>query len=80
MTELQKIIASIPEWLIDCPVGAEWWTFKGEIYFAVINVSRSLKAGRPMVDLSYCATESMNRIVLKTVQYSKKHFKKADLK
>lgn len=79
MTEFERVCASIPEWLIDCPVAAEWWTFKGETYFAMVNVDRSLKAGRPMIDLSYCATKAMNGIVLKTVQYSKKHFKKSKL-
>lgn len=68
-----------PEWLLNCPVSANWLEYKGETYFGMINVERSLKARRPMIDLFYCATEGLNYNVLKTVQYSKKHFKKSKL-
>jgi hypothetical protein len=69
----------IPQFIWNCPVFYDWTEYKGETYFAILNYERSITARRPMIDLCYCATKAMNGIVEKTVQYSKKHFKKSKL-
>jgi hypothetical protein len=79
VNEEDLIGAGIPQFIIDCPVVCQWLEFKGETYFGILNYERSIKAHRPMIDLSYCATQAMNAIVIKTVQYSEKHFKKSKL-
>lgn len=60
--------------LLRLPFSMDWVKYKGEDYFASINFQATEKAGKPMIDLSYCATKSMNNIVLKTVQYDKNKF------
>lgn len=69
----------IPEWIWNCPIVFDWTEFKGETYFGMLNYERSVKARRPMIDLAYCATAGMNGSVIKTVQYSKKNFKRSRL-
>ncbi len=54
-----------------------WCEYKGEVFFAMINREATIKAKRPMIDLSYCATKAMNQIIIKTVAYDKNKFKKA---
>lgn len=80
ITEMNKTIDSLPEYVKNCPVVFEWHRYKGVEYFCMLNVDRSLKSKRAMIDLAYCATKGMNGIIEKTVQYSKKHFKKSKLK
>lgn len=72
-------LSTIPQFIIDCPVVCEWLEYKGETYFGILDYERSLKAKKPMIALSYCATRAMNGCVLKTVQYDKKHFKTSRL-
>jgi hypothetical protein len=80
MSELfEKALADVPQWIMDCPVFCDWLQFKGETYFGILNYEASLKARKPMVDLSYCATRAMNGIVLLTVQYDKKKFTRSPL-
>lgn len=77
--EFDNALTDVPNWIMDCPVYANWTEYKGETYFGILNFDRSLKARRPMIDLSLCATRAMNGVVIKTVQYSEKHFKKSRL-
>jgi hypothetical protein len=79
MNEFDKILAGVPKYILECPISAQWLEFKGETYFGMLNYEASLKARRCMIDLSYCATRAFNGIVIKTVQYSGKHFKKSKL-
>ena len=64
----------LPAWLF-----MNWVEYKGETYFAMIDVNKSLACHRPIVDLSYCATSGINGIVLRSVNYKKEHFKKSNL-
>lgn len=51
-------------------------TYKGKVYFAMLNFDESDKQGKAMIDLCYCATKGLiNGIVEKTVPYIEKHFK-----
>lgn len=52
----------------------EWCKYKGETYVAQFNLEASMKAGKPMLDLSYCMTQALNQNVLLTVQYDAKKF------
>lgn len=81
MTEQQltEELNDVPKFILDCPVVFGWTQFKGEEYFGMINYERSIKANRPMIDLAYCATKGMAGCVLKTVQYSTKHFSKSKI-
>lgn len=72
-------VEDIPQWILNCPVAANWLEYKGETYFGMLNYERSISARRPMIDLSYCATRAFNGIVLQTVAYDKKKFKKSRL-
>lgn len=67
----------IPAFIVRCPVAFEWWHYNGEMIFAGINYERSLKAKKPMIDIYYCATEALNDNVIKTVQFDKNKFRKA---
>lgn len=67
------------EKLMKLPVVSDWIEYKGEIYYMIINYEETERVGRPMVDLSYCATKALNNIVLKTVQWDKSKFKPSHL-
>jgi hypothetical protein len=79
MTEFDKVLATIPKYILNCPVFFDWTNYKGEDVFGVLNYERSVKAKRPMIDICYCATKAMNNNVMKTVQYDKRHFKRSKL-
>jgi len=79
MNEIDKPLADVPPWILNCPVIADWCEYKGETYFGMLNYEASLKARKPMIDLSYCATRAFNGIVLLTVQYDKKKFSASPL-
>lgn len=51
-----------------------WCKYKGETCVAQFNLEASMKAGKPMLDLSYCMTQALNQNVLRTVQYDAKKF------
>lgn len=61
------------------PIIFDWVEFKGETMFAGFNYDASLKAGRPMFDMFYCATRALNGVVLFTTQYDKNKFKPSKL-
>lgn len=64
----------IDEMLLRLPVVYGWYDYKGETYFVEANREATIKAGKPMMDLCYCATKCMNGIVEKTVQFDKNKF------
>jgi hypothetical protein len=51
MNLFDKALEKIPKYIWRCPILWEWVEFKGETMFAGLNYKRSLKAGRPMIDL-----------------------------
>jgi hypothetical protein len=55
----------------------EWCKYKGITYVAQFNLEASMKAGKPMLDLSYCMTQALNQNILLTVQYDKSKFAEA---
>gem|GEM_PF-3122701 len=57
------------------PFSFDWVEYKGQAFFAGLNIERSIESKKPMIDLFYCATKALNDIVLKTVQYDKNKFK-----
>lgn len=66
----------IDKMFLKLPVVYDWYDYKGETFFVMINREATEKAGKPMMDLCYCATRAMNGLVLKTVQFDKKNFSK----
>lgn len=65
--------------LLRLPIACEWCEYKGETYVAQINYEATVKAKKPMMDLSYCMTKAHNQIILKTVQWDKNKFKPSRL-
>ena len=61
------------------PIVFDWVEFKGETVFAGFNYERSEKAGKPMMDIFYCATRALNHVVLFTTQWDKSKFKPCKL-
>lgn len=57
----------------------DWVEFNGETMFAGFNYDASLKAGKPMFDIYYCATRALNDVVLFTTQFDKNKFKPSKL-
>jgi hypothetical protein len=56
------------------PFCCEWIEYDGETYVAQFNYEASKKAGRTMIDLSYCMTKALNQIIMRTVRWSPKRF------
>lgn len=74
MTEAQ-LSEGIPQWILDCPVSAHWVWYRGQMKFAMLNYEESIKKGRPMIDICYCATAGMiNGRVERTVRYKECNF------
>jgi hypothetical protein len=65
--------------LMKLPIAFDWAEYKGETVFICVNYDATLKAKKPMVDIFYCATRALNHMVLKTVQWDKKKFKRSKL-
>ena len=57
----------------------KWIRYKGEGCVGNVNIERSLKAKRPMIDIHYCMTKALNNIVEQTVRFNPKHFSKSRL-
>jgi hypothetical protein len=77
MTEEQlaeAIPADILRMTEKLPIVFDWCEYKGEIVVAQFNYERSVKARKPMFDLSYCMTRALNQVILKTVQWDKNKF------
>lgn len=65
--------------LMRLPVCMDWVNYKGEDVVIQWNFEATEKAKKPMVDVSYCMTKALNQVILKTVQWDKKHFKPSRL-
>jgi hypothetical protein len=82
MTE-DFLSAEIPERMrkmaYKLPIVFDWVDFKGETVFAGFNYEASEKAGKPMMDIFYCATRALNHVVLFTAQWDKSKFKRSKL-
>jgi hypothetical protein len=74
----EQLVAEIPprmnRMLLKLPIVFDWVEFKGETVFAGINYAASDKAGKPMMDIFYCATRALNHVVLFTTQWDKSKF------
>ena len=65
--------------LMRLPIAVDWVNYKGIDLVAQINYEATVKAGRPMVDLSYCMTKALNQFIDQTVQWDKSKFKPSRL-
>ncbi len=61
------------------PIVLDWVKYKGETCVAQINYEATEKAGKPMMDISYCMTRAINNTILETVQWDKSKFKPSHL-
>jgi hypothetical protein len=61
------------------PFVIDWCEYKGETCVAQINWDATAKAGKPMMDLSYCMTKALNQNIDKTVQWDRTKFKPSNL-
>lgn len=65
--------------LLRLPIACDWVIYEGEDCVAQINYEATVKAGKPMVDISYCMTRALNQVILKTVQWDRRKFKPSKL-
>lgn len=70
---------TIPKFLEGLPFYFDWVEYKGETVFGSINFEKSKKCNRVIVDICYCATQAMNGIVEKSVNYKAEEFKESRL-
>jgi hypothetical protein len=70
---------SIDKIIDNLPIVFDWVNYKGEDVVASINIDRTKKAKRPMMDISYCMTQAFNNVHLKTVRFDKNKFRKSKL-
>lgn len=70
---------NVDKMCMNLPFAVDWVKYKGATYFAQINYQSTQKAGKPMIDLHYCATKALNGIVEKTVQWDKSKFSPSKL-
>lgn len=71
-----QALASVPKYILESPITADWVDYNGKRKFAMLNFEESIKREKLMIDLCYCATAGLiNFRVEKTVPYSKKRFK-----
>lgn len=78
--ELEADIPDFIKRMVDrLPLIFDWVEYKGETVFVGFNYETSEKAGRPMMDIFYCATRALNHMVLFTTQWDKSKFKPSKL-
>lgn len=65
--------------LMRLPFACDWVFFDGEDCVAQYNYEATKKAGKPMVDISYCMTKALNQNIERTVQWDKNKFKPSRL-
>jgi hypothetical protein len=65
--------------LLKLPICMGWVTFKEKTVAMQINYEATVKAGKPMVDISYCMTTLLNGLIDQTVQWDKSKFKRSNL-
>jgi len=56
------------------PIIADWVIHNGVDVVIMPNYEATVKAKRPMVDVSYCMTKALNNSVLFTTQWNKNKF------
>ncbi|WP_460671679.1 hypothetical protein [Larkinella ripae] len=61
------------------PFCVDWVTYKGETCFAGIDFEKSVRCGRPIIEVAHCATRYLNGVIIKTVNYDPKHFSPSHL-
>lgn len=72
---IEELEKDIPQFILDCPISADWVDYRGKRKFAMLNFEESEKRGKAMIDLCYCATAGLiNGRVEKTVPYVKANF------
>lgn len=49
------------EMLLRLPFSLEWVEYKGEVVVAQPNYEATVKAKKPMLDISYCMTRALNQ-------------------
>jgi hypothetical protein len=69
----------INKMLMRLPFSCDWVEYKGETFVAQINIDATIKAKKPMVDMSYCMTKALNQNILFTCQYDKTKFRPSKL-
>lgn len=69
----------INKMLLKLPFALDWVEYKGETVVAQINFEATVKANKPMLDISYCMTRALNQVILFTCQYDKNKFKPSAL-
>ena len=75
-TPFDLALENVPDFIMDCPIVAHWVVYNGKTKYAMLNYDESIKIGKAMIDLCYCATAGLiNGRVEKTVPFSKKRFK-----
>lgn len=67
------------EMLMRLPVCFDWVNYKGKNVAMQWNLEATIKAKKPMVDISYCMTQALNQIIDETVQWDKSKFKPSHL-
>lgn len=70
---------TINKMLMRLPFVCDWVEYKGETVVGQINFEATIKARKPMIDVSYCMTEALNQNILFTCQYDKNKFKPSRL-
>ncbi len=77
-TEFDRVLAKIPKNLFDVPM-MDWMVYEGDHYVVSLNLEKSLKCHRPIVDIHHCMTKALNNCVLKSVNYKPELFKESPL-
>jgi len=70
---------NVDKMLKKLPFTFDWVNYKGEDVVAQINIEASIKAKKPMFDISYCMTKALNQVIMFTAQYDKNKFKPSSL-
>ena len=61
------------------PFCVDWVEYKGEVVFAAVDYEKSVACGRPIIEVSYCATQWLNRNIMGCHNYSPETFKKCKI-
>ena len=80
-TDFEKLDETDPvvKMMLRLPFACDWVEYKGETVVAQINYDATKKAGKPMLDISYCMTRALNQNIMFTCQFDKKKFKPSRL-
>ncbi len=65
----------IPDFLKDERIPfMKWVKYKGELCVADIDIEKSMKCHRPIINIHYCMTEALNGIIEQTVNFKPEYF------